>query len=74
MPVGSFPTGASPYEVLDMAANVWEWTADWYDKEQKYRSVRGGSWYYQPQFARASFRNWLEPGSRLDYVGFRCAQ
>jgi len=29
--VGSYPAGASPYGVLDMAGNVRQWVADWYD-------------------------------------------
>jgi formylglycine-generating enzyme required for sulfatase activity len=32
-PVGSYPSGASPYGVLDMAGNVWEWVADRYDPD-----------------------------------------
>lgn len=32
-PIGDYPDGASPYGVMDMAGNVWEWVNDWYDSD-----------------------------------------
>jgi len=57
--VGSYPTGASLYGVMDMAGNVWEWVNDWYQSNHysisrssnppcpssgSYRVLRGGGW------------------------------
>jgi formylglycine-generating enzyme required for sulfatase activity len=59
VPVGSYLAGASPYGVLDMIGNVWEWTSDYYQQyyyttmpgnnppsplSGENRVVRGGSW------------------------------
>ncbi|MBM4258871.1 MAG: formylglycine-generating enzyme family protein [Deltaproteobacteria bacterium] len=72
-PVGSFPEGASPYGALDMAGNVWEWTADWY-RNGETRMLRGGSWVDLPRRARTSRRLGSRPDSVLDDVGVRCAR
>jgi formylglycine-generating enzyme required for sulfatase activity len=72
-PVGSYPTGASPYGVLDLGGNVWEWVADKYDEDPARRVVRGGSCCSYFVGPRAANRNAWAPEHRDADLGFRCA-
>ena len=85
--VGKYP--ANKYGLFDMAGNVWEWVADWYDGEAysyerernpqgpasgMYRVIRGGSWYDAPTYLWCAYRNWGKPDELSLTVGFRCAK
>ena len=73
-PVGLFPHGSTPEGIADLAGNVWEWSADWFDSSQEGRSRRGGSCYDHESNLRAAYRNGSLPEGRYDNVGFRCAR
>ena len=88
-PVGLYPAGATPERVCDLAGNVWEWVADWYDDRYYVHSprenpkgpeggtlrvVRGGSWDSNPRFLRGACRSGSRPGDRGVVIGFRCVR
>lgn len=73
---------ANAFGLYDMTGNVWEWVEDWYHDdyngapadgsawvnggEQKYRVLRGGSWYDNP--------NYQSSAVRIYQFGFRLAR
>jgi formylglycine-generating enzyme required for sulfatase activity len=87
-PVMSFEAGRSTYGTYDMAGNVWEWVADWYDPNYyaqspvtnppgaasgEARVVRGGSWFDTGNFTAATIRFPSSPENADRTIGFRCA-
>jgi iron(II)-dependent oxidoreductase len=72
-PVASYPDGASPFGLQDMAGNVWEWTSSRFPGRPFERVLRGGGWGNDPYCLRAAYRHGNPPEISLDMVGFRCA-
>ena len=70
-PVWMYPQGASPAGVLDLTGNVWEWQANFQDKDQDWISLRGGSWYDNLDLTRVASRYGVLPHGRGIVVGFR---
>ncbi len=87
--VGSYPQWASPYGVMDMSGNVWQWVNDWYDEHYYSNSpdhnpkgpmsgyqhiFRGGSWTAGSASLRSALRFAIEPPFKNLNIGFRCVR
>ncbi len=87
--VDRYANAVSPYGVHQMAGNVAEWVADWYDPEYyhggpernppgpeggTHRAFRGGGWIDSTPMVRAAQRNGADPETRMNWLGFRCAK
>jgi eukaryotic-like serine/threonine-protein kinase len=86
---GSYESGKSPNGIYDLAGNVWEWVADWYESDYyanspssnplgpdsgDQRVLRGGAWHGYANNQVASFRNKKTPDQTGNVIGFRCVR
>src|SRR5437867_8999009 len=87
--VDKYENAVSPYGVFNMAGNVAEWTADWYDPNYykyapnnnpkgpahgSHKAFRGGGWVDSTPSVRPAQRNGADPKTRMNWLGFRCAR
>ena len=74
-PVDRYQMGASPYGILDMAGNVWEWTMNTAAAAEagrdSRRAVAGGSFVSPCDRAHTTFRYYLDPRVRYSSIGVR---
>jgi formylglycine-generating enzyme len=68
-PVGTHPGGATPEGVLDVAGNVWEWTASTVMGDGFI--IRGGSYAVPPLYAQCTFVNAVPAELRSRGIGLR---
>jgi formylglycine-generating enzyme required for sulfatase activity len=72
-PVGNYLAGASPFGVLDVAGNVFEWTSTPFPLTKGQMTVKGSAWEDFAGVGRGASRHGRAINARHVIVGFRCA-
>lgn len=81
--VDAHPQGASPFGVMDLVGNVWQWTSEFYDEHTRAAALRGGSsyqpqtshWYFPQAYQLDQHGKYLlmaPSKDRAGMLGFRC--
>ena len=70
-PVGQYPQGASPYGLLDMAGNVFEWCENLYEGQSNARVIRGGAYNMDASWVGCASRYRYHQDHRSANFGFR---
>lgn len=71
-PVNAFAKGKTQVGIFQMTGNVWEWTSTIYGEEQENRIIKGGSFIYPHEYAKASYCDAFFPHKSRADLGFRC--
>jgi len=83
--VDAHPRGASPFGVMDLVGNVWQWTDEYVDEHTRAAILRGGShyrptgsiWYFPQAYKNNQHGKLLLMAPSYDRsgtIGFRCVQ
>ncbi|TSJ39766.1 formylglycine-generating enzyme family protein [Mucilaginibacter corticis] len=81
--VNAYPNGASPFGVMDLLGNVWQWTDEYADEHSRSAILKGSSyyhaqtsgWYFPPALELNKYGKYLLMAPSLDRaatIGFRC--